>query len=223
MIYPDELEQAKEDIRKNLLIYTRQALDSLPEMDEPDILDIGCGSGVPTIELSRLTAGHIIAIDIDDKALDIFRENVKALGINDRIEIIHCSMFDLDFPVASFDIIWGEGSIAFIGFENGLRTWRKFLRPGGFLVVHDDISESSTKMERIGPSGYELVNHFKLSREVWWRLYYEPLEKKVEGIFERTKSKLILSKLNREKKEIETAKNNPGRCESIYYIMKKVG
>jgi hypothetical protein len=30
-------------------------------------------------------------------------------------------MFHLNFPDASFDVIWAEGSIYIIGFENGLK------------------------------------------------------------------------------------------------------
>jgi ubiquinone/menaquinone biosynthesis C-methylase UbiE len=43
----------KESIRKRLLKYTRRAFRMLPEMGGPRMLDIGCGSGVPTLELAR--------------------------------------------------------------------------------------------------------------------------------------------------------------------------
>ena len=42
----------------------------LPIIDKPRILDIGCGYGVPTLELARLSDGEITAIDTDQFLLD---------------------------------------------------------------------------------------------------------------------------------------------------------
>ncbi|MBY9004666.1 MAG: class I SAM-dependent methyltransferase [Candidatus Lokiarchaeota archaeon] len=46
-------------------------------MEKPRLLDLGCGSGLLTIELSDLTNGDIIAIDIDQVLLDRLNEKVK--------------------------------------------------------------------------------------------------------------------------------------------------
>jgi SAM-dependent methyltransferase len=66
----------------------------------------------------------------------------------DKIEIIEKSLFALDFPDESFDIIWAEGSISAIGFEEDLKQWRRFLKLHGFLVIHDNISDI-TKMLKL--------------------------------------------------------------------------
>ena len=42
----------KDLIRRRLVKYSRKALKMIPEMDKPRILDIGCGSGVSTLELA---------------------------------------------------------------------------------------------------------------------------------------------------------------------------
>jgi methylase of polypeptide subunit release factors len=42
----------KDQCRKNLSRFTERALSSIPELDNPIILDIGCGTGVPTILLA---------------------------------------------------------------------------------------------------------------------------------------------------------------------------
>ena len=56
--------QMKKDlVRKRLLKYTRKAFRMLPQMDKPRILDVGCGSGVPTMELARLSNGEIIGLE----------------------------------------------------------------------------------------------------------------------------------------------------------------
>ena len=53
----------KELIRKRLAKYSRKALRMIPVINKPRILDIGCGSGVSTLELARLTDGEIIGLD----------------------------------------------------------------------------------------------------------------------------------------------------------------
>jgi len=58
-------QRQKEGIRERLLKYTRRAFRMLPKLDKPCILDIGCGSGVPTVGLARLSGGEVIGIDID--------------------------------------------------------------------------------------------------------------------------------------------------------------
>ena len=129
----DYSEMLRDRIRKRLLKYERKAFRMLPSMDRPRILDIGCGSGISTLELARLTQGEIIGIDIDQAALDKFVRNIEKAGLTERVQVVNCSMFDMNFADESFDIIWAEGSVYPIGFERGLREWRPLLRPGGFI------------------------------------------------------------------------------------------
>jgi len=59
----------KDLLREGLSKYTRQAFNMLPELDKPRVLDVGCGSGVPTMELARLSNGQIIGLDINQCSL----------------------------------------------------------------------------------------------------------------------------------------------------------
>jgi len=51
------LETDKDLLREGLIKYTRKAFHMLPKLDKPCILDVGCGSGIPTMELARLSNG----------------------------------------------------------------------------------------------------------------------------------------------------------------------
>lgn len=213
----------KDLIRSNLLKYTRKAYKIIPPINAPRILDIGCGSGVPTIELARLSNGEIIAVDNDQKQLYLLNLKLADHNLQDRIKILKCSMFDLNFSPGSFDIIWSEGSIDFIGFERGIKKWRKFIKNDGFLVVHDDRSDLENKLEQIKQCGYNLKAHFILANDVWWKEYYEPLECKIKdhGAHYNNDPK-ILEQFKSEQNEIDIFKRDPGRFESVFFIMQKL-
>ena len=58
----------RDQFRANLLAYTRRAYRMLPHLAKPRILDIGCGTGVSTLELARISDGDLVAVDIDQDA-----------------------------------------------------------------------------------------------------------------------------------------------------------
>jgi SAM-dependent methyltransferase len=48
-------------------------------------------------------------------------------------------MAALDCAPESFDLIWCEGAAYIMGVDNALAGWKRFLRPGGFLVFSDAV------------------------------------------------------------------------------------
>lgn len=209
-------------LRSAFLTYTRKAFASIPGMNRPRILDIGCGSGVPTLELAKLSNGEIIGIDIDQEALDELTESASTLGLSHRVKARHCSLFTLDFPDEAFDIIWAEGSIAIIGFERGLREWGRVLKSNGFMVLHDDLRMNQQKLELIPQCGYTLVDHFQLPDDAWWREYYKPLEEQIEVLRDRYgDNPEFIEAIKQYQDEIKTYKKNPDAFRSIFYIVQK--
>jgi ubiquinone/menaquinone biosynthesis C-methylase UbiE len=69
----------KDLLREHLTKYTREAFRMIPKLDNPHILDVGCGSGVPTIELARLSQGEIIGLDVDQHSLDRLTQKIDLL------------------------------------------------------------------------------------------------------------------------------------------------
>ena len=218
----DRFDILKDKIRKRLLKYTRKAFRILPQMDKPRILDIGCGSGIPTLELARLSQGEVIGIDIDQPALDKFAIKIAEAGLNRRVQALNCSMFDMDFPEETFDIIWSEGSIYTMGFEKGLREWKRFLKPGGFMVIHDEQGDVNEKLGQIPEFGYELLGYFLLSKETWWVEYFAPLEKLITEAQTKYFNDLqVLEEVQQTQRELDMFNNNPERNSSVYFVMKK--
>ena len=183
------------DIHKNLPRegsgrdeYTQKAFEMIPTIKQPRILDIGCGPGLQTIKLAKLTDGKIIGIDIHQPYLDQLEKSAIKEKLTDRIKILNQSMFDMNFPEEYFDIIWAEGSIFIIGFEQGLNEWKKFIKKNGYLAIHEmtwlkdnppkEISDYWKKvypaittieknLEIIKKCNYKLIGHFPLPEDAW--------------------------------------------------------
>jgi ubiquinone/menaquinone biosynthesis C-methylase UbiE len=218
----EEHKAYKDHIREGLVKYTRKAFRMLPKRPIPCILDIGCGSGVPTMELAKLSDGEIIAIDTSQTALYRLASKISKAGLAARVEAEKCSMFNMDFPDASFDIIWAEGSISVIDFEKGLKEWRRLLKTEGFLVVHDDRGDLTEKRRQISQCGYDLINHFVLSEDIWWNEYYAPLEEKFNEVrAKHTSDQKTITVLDDDQREIDTFKRDPKLYRSVFFIMRK--
>jgi ubiquinone/menaquinone biosynthesis C-methylase UbiE len=209
--------------RERLLKYTRKAFQLLPKSDRPRILDVGCGSGVPTLELTKLSRGEVVGLDVDQSLLDELNRKIERKGLSNRVTTRKCSMFEMDFPDESFDIIWAEGSISVIGFERGLKKWRRLLKPGGFLVVHAETSKMSDKLVKIPTLGYKLLNQFSLPEDAHWTEYYKPLEIRIKELrIKYGNSPRALKILRKHQNEIDMVKRNLKEFSSAFYIMQKL-
>lgn len=214
-------ELREDDLRASLNKYTRKAFRMLPKLVKPRILDIGCGSGVPTIELARLSDGQIIGLDIDQSALDKLEKKIEEEGFADRVKTVKCSMFEMDFADESFDVIWAEGSISRIGFERGLREWRRLLKLKGYLVVHGEMKNIKKKLEVIPECGYDLLGYFPLGEDVWWIEYYGPLKKRVQELSAKyAEDPEALRVLDKKRNEIAMVKRNPRDYCSVFFVMR---
>ena len=213
----------KDHIRENLNKYTRKAFKMLPKCKNPHILDVGCGSGVPTIELAKISDGHVIGIDIDETSLNLLQRKIKETGLNNQVSVIKDSILTMDFPEESFDIIWSEGSIFVIGFENGIKKWRRFLKPNGFLVIHDENKDKTKKLGLITKYGYTLIAQFGLTDNLWWIEYFTPLEQLIQEFRHKyPNDSELINELNKDQIEIDKCKSNPILVSSFYVIIQKV-
>ena len=183
----------------------------LPSLDNPSILDIGCGTGVQTIELAKLCNGHITAIDIDVPSLVLLQRKVKEQDLSDRFSIMKVAMDDLQLLGKTYDIIWAEGSIYAIGFERGIRDWKQILNKNGFLVVHDENDHLEKKVELIKKHGYKILGQFEVSHEEWEDRYYRPLLEVM------SKRRLTDSESMNFRKEIDTFKRT--KMGSVFFVL----
>jgi ubiquinone/menaquinone biosynthesis C-methylase UbiE len=208
-------------LRKRFSKYTKLAFELLPRIENPHILDIGCGSGIPTIMLAKLSNGKITGIDIDDYLLDRLEKRIQEEGLSNQVVTKKCSLFDIDFPNETFDIVWAEGSIWIIGFKKGLEEWRRLLKPEGFLVVHDSVKTVTNEVDMPSKLGYELINHFQLPEDAWLKAYCVPLERLIKEQLKKVTDAKTLKMLERYQNEVIIIRSNPKDNISAFYIMQK--
>jgi 16S rRNA G1207 methylase RsmC len=99
------------------------------------VLDLGCGYGVIGLAVAvAVPSALVTAVDVNERALLLARENAAALGVADRFTASRPA--DVD-PGASYDEIWSNPPIR-IGKEalhELLLTWLPRLAPGGRAVM----------------------------------------------------------------------------------------
>ncbi len=90
-----------------------------------------------TIQLAKELDTEITAVDFLSEFLEELQTRATDHGVADKITTLSCSMDALPFADEEFDVIWSEGAIYNMGFEAGVSAWRRFLKPGGKLIVSE--------------------------------------------------------------------------------------
>ena len=218
MVVLEEVEQ----VRAGFLKYTREAFLKLPRLENPRILDVGCGSGVPTVELAKLSGGEVTGIDIDQSCIDDFNRKIREEHLSDRVEAFNISLAEMKFPDETFDIVWSEGVVGNIGFETSLKEWRRLLKRDGYLVIHYQVSRVADVLPRIAQLGYSLADTVQLPEDAWWTEFYKPIEEKMDMLLHKYRANVDALKLLKQyKTEMDMVKKNPSNFSCAFYIMKK--
>src|SRR5690554_1078303 len=78
---------------------TRKAFSVLADLPaRPEFLDVGCGTGMQTVELARTCPDcRITATDVHQPFLDELSRRAASAGVGDRITTVRASMDDLPF------------------------------------------------------------------------------------------------------------------------------
>ena len=58
-----ELHEIRDNCRSGFNKYLRRAFKHIPRIEDMNILDIGCGTGVSVLEIAKITNSRITAID----------------------------------------------------------------------------------------------------------------------------------------------------------------
>jgi len=224
--------------------YTGRAFDIIPKSpSQPFILDIGCGPGPQTLELAKISNGKIIALDNHQPFLDELMKRARNEGLAGNITPKNMSMLEMDFADNTFDIIWSEGALYFMGFQNGLKRCHQLLKDNGYLVVtecvylvsnppepvieffkngYPDIKDIKGNITLIQNEGFRLLSNFTLSESAWIDSYYLPMEKELSRLNEKYRdNKVALGVFEECQNEINFYKKYSKSYGYEFFVMQK--
>lgn len=164
-----------------------------PSLPSLKIADVGSGTGAASLVLAESLRAHVTAVDCIPSFLQRLDSRASTHGLSDQITTVECDMTELPFLPEQLDVIWSEGAIYNIGFENGVREWRKFLKPHGILAVseltwltdkrpqelegywkqeYEQVDTASNKIAFLEKHGFSLLGYFVLPKHCWMENYY---------------------------------------------------
>ncbi|WP_370248917.1 class I SAM-dependent methyltransferase [Nocardioides sp.] len=121
------------------------------------VLDLGCGYGVLAVALARTTSARVVAVDVNERALLLARENAAAAGVGERVDARRPEEVD---PELRYDEIWSNPPIRIgkAALHDLLLTWLPRLAPGGRAVLVVGKNLGADSLQRwLGEQGFPAV------------------------------------------------------------------
>jgi ubiquinone/menaquinone biosynthesis C-methylase UbiE len=96
------------------------------------VLDLGCGTGVPTAKLLTESDHRVVGVDVSEGMLRLAREQVPAA------EFVHANFVELADDFGRFEAVTAFFSLLMLSKADIERTFDKvhgWLEPGGYLAI----------------------------------------------------------------------------------------
>ena len=121
---------------------TTQILKHIPFLENKEILDMGCGTGIIGIYCLKKGVKHVVFTDIEEVALINTKINLKKNNIQSKYDILHSNLFEkitkkFDYVFANLPIldeVWNSKAIT----NNILRfleNCKNYIKPGGKIYL----------------------------------------------------------------------------------------
>jgi ubiquinone/menaquinone biosynthesis C-methylase UbiE len=106
------------------------------------VLDIGCGTGALTMRAAQRGAS-VKGIDVSAQMLEIAHQRASALSLSGSVDLQEMGIAELDAePPGSYDAVMSGLCFSELSqdeIEYGLGQVMRILRPGGLLLVADEV------------------------------------------------------------------------------------
>ncbi|GJN91812.1 hypothetical protein Rhopal_004835-T1 [Rhodotorula paludigena] len=84
------------------MIFT--AATQFDDIDEKSVLDLGCGCAILSIASVMMGADSVQSVDVDPEALEIARENVASVEMEEHIDFVHAEIAPVGSTPSNEDI-----------------------------------------------------------------------------------------------------------------------
>lgn len=139
-----------------------------------DVLEVACNQGDNLIYLQNKYGIRPKGIDLDEETIDQARENIRALGLEDQIQVQLMDAMDLDYSNQSQDLVINEAMLTMFTDENkaqALSEYYRVLRPGGKVLTHDVCLSKEDEDLRKDLSQRVAMSVYPLTKEKWIGLF----------------------------------------------------
>jgi len=127
-------------------------IDDLNIKEGENVLDLACGTGLFTYEIAKRIgeSGKILGIDISEKMLDIAREKLRKLQLN-NIEFLCGDMLESLYKIKSstYNIVTCEWGICYSKPNKVLKEASRILKPGGRVGIIDTRADAFKELMKI--------------------------------------------------------------------------
>lgn len=106
------------------------------------VLELGCGTGVFTLEIARMVGegGQVHAVDLQEPFLRQAQQRVQKGGLQSRVHFHHCGAYTLPIEANSVDLAIVVATLSQIPDKGAaLRELRRVLRPGACLALSEEL------------------------------------------------------------------------------------
>jgi len=161
-------------------IVVERALDHIRDVEEPNVLDVGTGTGAIALAIAdESPAARVTAVDVSPDALALARENLELTGVNGRVRLVEHDLTS-GLGDGNFDLVvsnppyvepeelltlqpevrdW-EPHVALVASgatEAVARAATQALRPGGWLVLETAACSGERVRSLLNELGYDHV------------------------------------------------------------------
>src|SRR5262249_4260059 len=142
------------------------------------VIDLGCG---PLGWLRLLSTwvgptGEVVGTEVTEETAQVARQTVRSEGLG-NVSVVVDDVFDSCLPDGSFDLVHARFLLGPLGrHDEQLATYRRLLRPGGWLVVEEpdpgswNYNPSAPACERLFELGIRILADWGRDLDLGWRL-----------------------------------------------------
>ena len=105
------------------------------------ILDVGCGTGQPAVQLAQKSGAHVTGITVSETQVAAASARAATAGVDSVVKFELVNAMELPYDDASYDAAWAFESIFHM--PSRLQVFREMVRvvrPGGKIVVADFVN-----------------------------------------------------------------------------------
>ena len=165
--FPHQMSFILELPLRRLLITPSRLADRLHLKQSSKVLEVGCGSGVFSVEVARrLPRGHLELFDLQPEMLEKARQKIEAAGLAKVVGYTQGDARQLAFPSGEFDVAF---LVAVLGEvpepRKCLRALHRVIRPDGLLSITEhlpdpDFSRPSHLRRMVEQEGFAFLERF---------------------------------------------------------------